>query len=89
MHKHLVGDSDPEIENPTKNVYTKEMRFIYVFADVAHLIETARNFLFHSYSGRGTRYMWNNGFFFYGHIQHVFIMKTCRVVFNKLTSDHM
>ena len=68
MHKHLVGDSDPEIENPTKNIYTKEMRFIYVFADVAHLMETARNFLFHSYSGRGTRYMWSNGFFFYGHI---------------------
>ena len=63
-----IGDSDPEIENPTKNIYTKEMRFIYVFADVAHLMETARNFLFHSYSGRGTRYMGSNGCFFYGHI---------------------
>ena len=67
MHKHLVGDSDTEIENPTKNIYTKEMRFMYVFANVAHLSETERNFLFHSYSGRGTRYIWNNGVSFYGH----------------------
>ena len=36
-------------------------RFIYFFADGPHLIKTARNCLYHSGSGRCTRYMWNNG----------------------------
>ena len=67
-HKHLVGDSESEIVYRAKNIYTKEMRFIYFLADVLHLMKTVRNFLFHSGSGRATRYMWNNGFFFYGHI---------------------
>ena len=55
MHKHLVGDSDTEIVYRTKNIYTKEMRFIYFFKDVLHLMKTVRNCLFHSGSGRGTR----------------------------------
>ena len=59
MHKHLVGDSGTEIVYRTKNIYNKEMRFIYFFADVP---QTVRNFCFHSGSGRGTRYMWNNFF---------------------------
>ena len=65
MHKHPVGDSDTEIVNRTKNIYIKEMRFIYFFADVPHLMKTVRNCLFHSGSGRGTRYMQNNSFFYF------------------------
>ena len=57
MHKHLVGDSDTETVYQTKNIYTKEMGFIYFFADVSHFMKTVRNCLFHSGSGRGTRYM--------------------------------
>ena len=56
MHKHIVGDSDTEIVYRTKNIYTKEMRCS------PHLMKTVRNCLFHSGSGRGTRYMWNNIF---------------------------
>ena len=28
IHKHLVGDSDTKIMYRTKNIYTKEIRFI-------------------------------------------------------------
>ena len=81
MHKHLVGDSDTEIVYRTKSVYTREMRFICFFADVPHLMktETVKNCLFYSGSGKGTRYMWNN-VFFYGHIYHIFIMKIWKMV---------
>ena len=63
MHKHLVGDLDTEIVYQTKNIYTKEIRFIYFFADVHHLMKTVRDCLFDSGSGRGRRYIWNNEFF--------------------------
>ena len=63
MHKNLVGDSDTKIVYRTKNIYTKEMRFIHFLADVPHLMKRVRNCLFHSGSGRGKRYMWKNGFF--------------------------
>ena len=62
MHKYLCGDSDAVIYL-TKNIHTKEMSFIYFFADAPHLVKTVRNFLHHSGSGCGIRYMWNNGFF--------------------------
>ena len=63
MRKHLVGDSGTEIVYQTKNTYTKEMRFVYFFADVPHLMKIVRNCLFHTGSGRGTKYMQNNDFF--------------------------
>lgn len=62
-HKHLVDDSGTDIQYHTKDIYTKEMRFIYVFADVLHFINTVGNCLFHSRSGRGKRYLWKNVFF--------------------------
>ena len=34
MHKHLVGDSDTEIVYRTKIIYTKEMRFIYLYMNM-------------------------------------------------------
>ena len=43
----------------TVNIFNRE-RYIYFFADAPHLIKTGRNCLYHSGSGRCTRYMWNN-----------------------------
>ena len=92
MHKHLVGDSDTEIVYRTKNIYTKEMRFIYFSADVPHLMKTVRNCLFHYGSGRGTRYMWNNIFFLlWSHIARIYYenLESGLELVNKLTSDQL
>ena len=67
MHKYLCGDTDANVIYPTKNNHTKEMGFIYFVVDAPHLVRTVRNGFYHSGSGRGTRYMWSNVFFFYGH----------------------
>ena len=92
MHKHLVSDSDTEILYRTRNIYTKEMRFIYFFSDVPDLMKTVRNCFFHSRSGGGPRYMWKYVFFFYGHIiariYHEDSESGLKLV-NKLTSDHI
>ena len=53
MHKYLCGDSDVDVIYRTKNIHTKEMRFIHFFADVPHLVKTVRNFIYHSGSGWG------------------------------------
>ena len=60
IHKHLVGDSDTKIVYRNKNIYNKEMRHIYFFSDVfhvLHLMKTIRNCRFYSGSGRGRRFM--------------------------------
>ena len=91
MHKYLCGDSDAVIYL-TKNIHTKEMSFIYFFADAPHLVKTVRNFLHHSGSGCGTRYMWNNGFFLlWSHIARLYYedWKSGLKLVNKLTSDHI
>ena len=74
MHKFLQGDSQATVVYRAKNIHSKDHRFIYFFADVPHLIKTARNCLSSSGSGRATRYMWNSVSFFYGHIFHKFTM---------------
>ena len=54
----LIGD----IKNVTYkivNIFNPEL-YIYFFTDTPDLIKTFRNCLFHSGSGRCTRYMWNN-----------------------------
>ena len=69
MHKYLCVDSNADVIYCTKNIHTKEMYFIYFFADAPHLVKTVQNCLYYSGSGRGTRYVWNKWFFFfYGHI---------------------
>ena len=55
MHKYLCGDSDADVIYRTRNIHTKEVRFIYFFADSTHLVKTSRNCLYHCGSGRGTR----------------------------------
>ena len=63
MHKQIDGGSDQTVVYRTKNLCSKDERFIYFFADVPHLIKTTRNCLANSGSGRATRYMWNDGLF--------------------------
>ena len=72
MHKYLCGDSDADVIYRTKNIHTKEMRFLCFFADAPHLVKTVRNCLYHSGSGRGTRYVWNDGFFLWSHIARLY-----------------
>ena len=60
MHHLLCDNADKDVVYRTINLYSPD-RFIYFFADGPHLIKTACNCLYHSGSGRCTRYMWNNG----------------------------
>ena len=57
MHKYLCGDSDVDVIYHTKNIHTKEKCFIYFFADAPHLVKTVGNWLNHSRSVCGTRFM--------------------------------
>ena len=55
-------------------------------------MKTVRNCLFHSGSGRGTRYIWNNGFFLlWSHIARIYYddLESGLKLVNKLTSDHI
>ena len=70
----------------------KDNRFIYLFADVPHIIKTARNCLSNSGSGRATRYMWNSGFFLlWSHIAQIYDEQSRSGLkfVPKLTSDHI
>ena len=92
MHKHLLSDSDTEILYQTKNIYTKEIRFIYFFSDVPHLMKTIRNCfsILGLEEGQGT--CGNTFFFFYGHIiAHIYHedLESGLKLVNKLTSDHI
>ena len=42
MHKYLCGVSDADVIYCTKNIHTKEMRFIYFFEDAPYLVKTSR-----------------------------------------------
>ena len=58
MHKFLQGDSAmKDVIYRAKNIHAKEDHFLYFFADVLHLIKTARNCLSNSRPGRATRYV--------------------------------
>ena len=92
MHKYICGDSDADVIYCTKNIHTKEMHFIYFFADAPHLVKTVRNCLYHSGSRSGTRYMWNNGFFLlWSHIACLYYedLKSGLKLLNKVISDHI
>ena len=57
-----------------------------------HLIETARNCLSSSGSGRATRYMWNSGFFLlWSHISQIYDeqLESGLKFVPKLTGDHI
>ena len=92
MNKLLQGPSDVEVVHRAKNIYAKEERYIYFFADTPHLIKTARNCLSNSGSGRATRYMWNSGFFIlWSHITQLYDEQLeCGLkLAPKLSSDHV
>ena len=108
IHKYLCGDSDADLiyhththtdrqththtHTHTQNIHAKEMLFVYFFADAPHLVKTVRNCLYHSGSGRGARYMSNNGFFlFWSHIACLYYkdLESSLKLVNKLTSDHI
>ena len=58
MHTFLQCDSEVEdVVYRAKKIHASESRYIYLFANVPHLIKTARNCLSNSGSGRATRYM--------------------------------
>ena len=93
MHKALECKDGKDVFYRAKNIHAKENRFIYFFCDVPHLINTARNCISNSGSGRATRFMWNNVFFsFFGVIflicNHDDLESGLKLV-NKLTSDHI
>ncbi|XP_047135769.1 uncharacterized protein LOC124812779 [Hydra vulgaris] len=92
MHKFLQGCSDKDVIYRTKNIFSKKHHFIYFFADVPHLMKTARNCLSHSGTGHSTRLMWNNGFFLlWSHIQQIFEeqLESGLKFVPKLTNDHI
>ena len=92
MHKQLDGDSGKPVVYRAKNIHTTENRFIYFFADVPHLIKTARNCLSNSGSGRATRYMWNSGFFIlWSHLTQLYHedLESGLKLVPKLTNDHI
>ncbi len=66
-------------------------RMIYSFADVPHLVKTARNCLYNSGSGSHSRLMWNDGkYLLFRHIADMFYHDQnlhCRLP--KLTLDHV
>ena len=92
MHKNLDGDSGKDVIYRAKNLYSKDYRFIYFFADVPHLIKTARNCLSNSGAGRDSRYMWNSWFFIlWNHISRLYYndLESGLKLVPKLTSDHV
>ena len=56
LHEELDGKGETDICYRTQNLFAPS-RFIYFIADAPHLIKTAGNCLYHSGSGRCTRYM--------------------------------
>ena len=60
LHAYLGGVLPDGVVYKTPNLFCLA-RMIYFFADVPHLIKTARNCLYNSGSGSCSRFMWNNG----------------------------
>ena len=93
MHKDLQGNSQIlDVVYRARNIYAAEIRYIYFFADVPHLIKTTRNCLSNSGSGRATRYMWNSGvFILWSHITQIYDeqLQSGLKLAPKLSSDHM
>ena len=91
MHKALDGDCSENVVYRTQNLFSKEERFIYFFADVPHLMKTARNCLANSGSGRTSRLLWNDGFhILWSHISKFYFddLDSGLKMLPKLTSDH-
>ena len=60
LHVKLALDRKRDVVYKTINLFAPS-RFIYFFADIPHLMKTARNCLYNSGSGSRSRLMWNDG----------------------------
>ena len=60
LHSKLGGKLPDGLVYKTPNLFCLE-RMIFFFADVPHLMKTARNCLYNSGSGSRSRCMWNDG----------------------------
>ena len=91
MHKALDGDSQENVVYRAKNLFSKDERYIYFFADVPHLMKTTRNCLANSGSGCTTRLLWNDGLhILWSHISQFYFddLDSGLKMLPKLTSDH-
>ena len=60
LHSKLGGKLPDGLVYKTPNLFCRG-RVIFFFADVPHLMKTARNCLYNSGYGSRSRYMWNDG----------------------------
>ena len=72
LHVKLAIDRKCDVVYKTINLFAPS-RFIYFFADVPHLMKTARNCLYNSGSGSRSRLIWNDGkYLLFKHIADIF-----------------
>ena len=72
LHVKLAIDRKCDVVYKTINLFAPS-RFIYFFADVPHLMKTARNCLYNSGSGSRSRLTWNDGqYLLFKHIADIF-----------------
>ena len=91
LHVKLAVDRECDVVYKTINLFAPS-RFIYFFADVPHLMKTARNCLYNSGSGSRSRLMWNDGhYLLFKHIADIFYRDQAVAlhVLPKLTLEHI
>ena len=72
LHVKLAVDRECDVVYKTINLFAPSS-FIYFFADVPHLMKTARNCLYNSGSGSCSCLMWNDGqYLLFKHIANIF-----------------
>jgi hypothetical protein len=91
LHVQLAAERKCDVVYKTINLFAPS-RFIYFFADVPHLMKTARNCLYNSGSGSCSRLMWNDGqYLLFRHIADLFYRDQAVAlhVLPKLTLEHI
>ena len=91
MHGEMDAENERDLVYKAPNIHA-ENRNIFFFSDAPHLVKTSRNCLFHSGSGRHTRYMWNNGQdMLWSHISSIYYkdQENGLHLLPKLTADHI
>ena len=91
LHAKLGGKLPDGLVHKTINLFCMS-RMIYFFADVPHLVKTARNCLYNSGSGSRSRLMWNDGkYLLFKHIADMFYHDQNFALHRlpKLTLDHV
>ena len=91
LHVKLAVDQKCDVVYKTINIFAPS-RFIFFFADIPHLMKTARNCLYNSGSGSRSRLMWNDGqYLLFKHIADIFYRDQAVAlhVLPKLTLEHI